>query len=88
VPAALTVAVVDSKNKIAKQVSDIEDLLTQNIDFLVINPIDEAGIVPAIEAANKRGVPVITIDRAASGGKVAVHVGFDNYKAGYDGEER
>ena len=78
------VIIVNSQNKIAKQVADIEDLLTQNIDFLIVNPVDEAGIVPAIEAANKANVPVITIDRAAGGGNVAVHVGFDNYKAGYD----
>lgn len=81
------VIIVDSQNKIAKQTADIEDLLTQNIDFLIVNPVDEAGIVPAIEAANKANVPVITIDRAAGGGKVAVHVGFDNYKAGYDAGE-
>lgn len=81
------VILVDSQNKIAKQISDIEDLLTQNIDFLIINPVDEAGIVPAIEAANKANVPVITIDRAAASGKVAVHVGFDNYKAGFEAGE-
>src|SRR5512135_497847 len=62
------VLTVDSQNKIAKQISDVEDLLSQKIDFLVINPVDEAGIVPAIEAANKAGVPVVTIDRAAGGG--------------------
>ncbi len=78
------VIIVDSQNKIAKQIADIEDLLAQNIKFLVINPVDEAGIVPAIQAANKVNVPVVTIDRAAGGGKVAVHVGFDNYKAGHD----
>jgi ribose transport system substrate-binding protein len=81
------VIIVDSQNKIAKQVADIEDLLTQDIDFLIVNPVDEAGIVPAIEAANKAGVPVITIDRAAGGGEVAVHVGFDNYKAGFEAGE-
>jgi ribose transport system substrate-binding protein len=81
------VIIVDSQNKIAKQVADIEDLLTQNIDYLVVNPVDEAGIVPAIEAANAANVPVITIDRAAGGGDVAVHVGFDNYKAGFDAGE-
>ena len=48
-----------------KCVSDIEDLLAQGIDYLVVNPVDEAGIVPAIEAANQANVPVITIDRAA-----------------------
>ncbi len=81
------VIIVDSQNKIAKQTADIEDLLTQKIDFLIVNPVDEAGIVPAIEEANKANVPVITIDRAAAGGDVAIHVGFDNYKAGYDAGE-
>lgn len=78
------VIIVDSQNDISKQVSDIEDLLAQEIDYLVINPVDEAGIVPAVEAANEAGVPVVTIDRGAAGGEVAVHVGFDNYQAGYD----
>lgn len=81
------VILVDSQNKIAKQTADIEDLLTQDIDFLIVNPVDEAGIVPAIDAANKANVPVITIDRAAASGNVAVHVGFDNYKAGFDAGE-
>jgi ribose transport system substrate-binding protein len=79
-----TVITVDSQNRIAKQVADIEDLLTQGIDYLVINPVDEAGIVPAIEAANAAGVPVVTIDRAAGSGDVTAHITFDNYKAGYD----
>lgn len=78
------VIIVDSQNEIAKQIADIEDLLAQEIDYLVVNPVDEAGIVPAIEAANAAGVPVVTIDRAAGGGEVAVHVGFDNYLAGYE----
>ena len=78
------VVLVDSQNDIAKQIADIEDLLAQNIDYLVINPVDEAGIVTAVEAANEAGVPVFTIDRASGGGDVRVHIGFDNYKAGYD----
>ena len=79
-----TVIIVDSQNEIAKQISDIEDLLSQGIDYLVINPVDEAGIVPAVEAANAAGVPVVTIDRASGGGEVAAHITFDNYRAGYD----
>jgi ribose transport system substrate-binding protein len=78
------VIIVDSQNKIDKQVSDIEDLLAQHINYLIINPVDEAGIVPAVEAANKANVPVITVDRSSAGGVVAVKVGSDNYQAGYD----
>jgi ribose transport system substrate-binding protein len=79
-----SVIIVDSQNQIAKQIADIEDLLSQGINFLAVNPVDEAGIVPAIEAANAAGVPVVTLDRASAGGTVAAHITFDNYRAGYD----
>jgi ribose transport system substrate-binding protein len=79
--------IVDSQNKIAKQVADIEDMLTQGIDVLVINPVDDAGIGVAIEAANKAGVPVVTIDRNGGKGDIAAKVGSDNYQAGYDAGE-
>ncbi len=78
------VIIVDSQNDIAKQIADIEDLLSQGINFLAVNPVDEAGIVPAIEAANAANVPVVTLDRASAGGNVAAHITFDNYRAGYD----
>lgn len=50
-----------------KQVADVEDLLAQNVDFLFIAPIDMDAIVPALDAAKKAGVPVILLDREASG---------------------
>ncbi len=79
--------VVDSQNKIAKQVADIEDLLTQKIDILVINPVDDAGIGVAIAEANKANVPVVTIDRNGGSGVIAAKVGSDNYYAGYQAGE-
>lgn len=75
--------VIDSENRIQKQLADIEDLIVQGIDVLAINPVDESGIVAAVEAANKAGIPVVTLDRASAGGDVRCHVGFDNYLAGY-----
>lgn len=79
--------VVDSQNKISKQVADIEDLLTQNIDILVINPVDDAGIGVAITAANNANVPVVTIDRNGGSGIITAKVGSDNYQAGFDAGE-
>lgn len=51
----------------AKQISDVEDLLTQDLDFLFIAPIDMEAIMPAIEAAKAKGVPTILLDREANG---------------------
>lgn len=50
-----------------KQVSDVEDLLAQSVDFLFIAPIDMSAIVPALSAAKEAGVPVILLDREADG---------------------
>lgn len=74
--------VADAQNDASKQLSSVEDLLVKQIDVLVINPVDGDAIVPAIESANEQGVPVITVDRSASGGKVAAHIASDNVKGG------
>ena len=50
-----------------KQVADVEDLLAQGVDFLFIAPIDMDAIVPALDAAKAAGVPVILLDRQATG---------------------
>jgi len=57
----------DAQDSTAKQVSDVEDLIAQGIDYLFLSPIEYEGLVPALEAANRAGVPVILIDRAARG---------------------
>jgi ribose transport system substrate-binding protein len=75
--------IIDSENRVQKQIADIEDLLVQGIDLLAICVVDEQGIIPAIEAANKAGIPVVTLDRAAAGGEIKCHVANSSYLAGY-----
>lgn len=74
--------VVDAQDDSAKQISQIEDLITKQVAVLLINPCDSDAIVTAVEAANKANIPVITVDRSASGGKVAAHVASDNVAGG------
>lgn len=42
-----------------KQASMIEDLITQKVDVICINPVDPAAVVPGIKAAVKAGIPVV-----------------------------
>lgn len=72
---------VDAQDDAAKQASSIEDLIQQKVDVIIINPTDSAAIIPAVESANAAGIPVITVDRTADGGKVTTHIASDN-KAG------
>jgi ribose transport system substrate-binding protein len=74
--------VLDAQNDPGKQTSQVEDLITKKVDVIMINPADSAAIVNAVEEANKANIPVITVDRSASGGKVATHVASDNVAGG------
>lgn len=76
------VVVVDAQDDSATQINGIDDLIQQNVDILLVNPVDSDAITSAIEAANKAGIPVITIDRSAAGGEVLTLVASDNVEGG------
>lgn len=74
--------VVDAQDDTAKQISGIEDLIQKKVSVILINPTDSDAVVSAVESANKAGIPVITVDRAANGGTVVTHIASDNVKGG------
>lgn len=72
---------LNADNDIVKQNKDIQDLLSQGIDALIINPVNEDGPSAGIEACNNANVPVITVDKNVKKGYTA-WVGRDNVKMG------
>lgn len=71
---------VDANGDITKQNNDIDDLITQQVDVLLINPVDPQGIAPSMAAAEAASIPVVTVDRSAEG--ALAHVGRDNVAMG------
>lgn len=74
--------VADAQNDPGKEITNIENLILQNVDVLILDPSDSDAIVPSVEAANDAGIPVVTIDRKSNGGQVITHIGFDAIKSG------
>lgn len=73
-----------AENDIEKQISQCSDLLQQEIDGLIVMPVDFEGITPALDEALKAGVPVVSVDAACSDAdKTIAYIASDNYKAGY-----
>lgn len=66
----------------AKQITDIQNLITQNVNGLIVVPLDKDAIIPGIEQANQAGIPVVTVDMGANGGDVFMIVRADNYAMG------
>jgi ribose transport system substrate-binding protein len=58
----ITIIDTEAKDDMNKQLADVEDLLSRNIDLLILNPKDPRGLIPATKAATRAGVPVIIID--------------------------
>lgn len=78
----MKVKVVDARDDSAKQTNDIEDLIQQQVDYLIVNPTDSSAISSAVESANNEGIPVITLDRSVDKGDVASFIASDNVEGG------
>ncbi|QGU94657.1 substrate-binding domain-containing protein [Clostridium bovifaecis] len=76
------IIVTDAQNQPNKQLTDIENLIQKKPDVLIIDPADSEAVISAIETANEKKIPVITIDRASKGGEVVSHIGFDAIHSG------
>ncbi|WP_416435100.1 sugar ABC transporter substrate-binding protein [Priestia megaterium] len=75
--------IMDAQDNISKQVSDVEDLVTQQVDAIFIAPADSQGIKPALEAAQKAKIPVIIMDVPVKDKNlVKATIATDNYLAG------
>jgi ribose transport system substrate-binding protein len=68
----------------AKQITDVQTLLTQGASGIFLIPRDSDAIVPAIEQANQADVPVVAVDTAVNGGDVYMNVVADNVLMGED----
>lgn len=58
-PAVTEVLVTDASFNPAKQVADIEDLISKNVSLILYWPVDEKAIQPALEKAVARGIPTV-----------------------------
>jgi len=74
----------DAQSDPGKQITDVNTLLSQGIQGLVMFPTDSNAIIPAIEAANAKDVPVITVDIAGNGGDIYMNIRADNIAMGRD----
>jgi len=75
---------VDPDMDVKKQSDQIDDFIAKNVTAIVLVPCDRLSVGPAVQAANKAGIPVFTVDAkcAAEGAKIAGHVGTDNFQGG------
>jgi signal transduction histidine kinase/DNA-binding response OmpR family regulator len=64
------------------QIKQVKELLSKNIDLLIISPNEAEPLTPIVEETFNRGTPVIVVDRKISSPSFTAYVGGDNYQIG------
>lgn len=81
--AGYTVELTYSDNDVNQQVNDIENLISDNVDILIVAAIDGESLTNVLNSADDADIPVISYDRLIRNTKaVDYYVSFDNYTVG------
>lgn len=74
------IEVADAAMDAAKQVTQLENMITKGVDVLIITPVDVKSLTPVVKEANEAGIPVITESNVVPDTKT--YVGIDNKSGG------
>lgn len=68
----------------ADQVAILEDFIQRRVDVIAVSPTAVEVVKPAVQAANRAGIPVIVVNllEPIEGVEIASYIGFDNTIAG------
>jgi len=73
---------LDSRSSTVTELSNVEDLISRNVDAVILVPMDSEASSNAVVLLNNAGIPVITVDRSTSSGEVITSIATDNYAGG------
>ncbi|MTW84447.1 D-xylose ABC transporter substrate-binding protein [Virgibacillus dakarensis] len=76
------VLVQSANGKDEKQLSQIQNMLSQEIDVLVIIANNSDALSPVVNQAKEEGIPVVAYDRLINNADIAAYVSFDNERVG------
>lgn len=63
----IEIVVTDAKNTADTQMQNIEDLITKDVDAIVMCPVDSSAAAAAVQKAVDAGIPVVSFDRNVAG---------------------
>lgn len=79
----IDLTIYNANGSTKKQILDIEKLIKNQVDVLIVAPYGSDSIVPVIEKASKKGIPVIIVDRKVNTSNYTAFLGADNVEVGH-----
>jgi len=78
----VTLVETNADGDIATQAAQMEDLISQGVQALIVNPVDSDAIVASEKKAAEAGIPVIYCDRGSTGDDYTAFIATDNVAMG------
>lgn len=72
----------DAAKDNSKQVTDVENFMTKQVDLLMISPNEAAPLTDVVRKAYNQGIPVVVLDRKVDGEAYTTYIGADNVAIG------
>jgi len=66
----------------ARQINDVQSLISRKVDVIVVVPHDGAAMAQGVRAAHDAGIPLIAYDRLIKNCDLDIYLSFDNVKVG------
>jgi inositol transport system substrate-binding protein len=79
---AVTCIETDSANDAGKERNNVESMMAKGVNCLAVQPASLAASIASIDAANKKGVPVVEFNGKAGGGDYVTFVGSAQTESG------
>lgn len=74
--------ITDAQQDSGKQVSQVQNFITNNVDVLIVSPNESAPLTPVVQKACEKKIPVIVLDRSVNTDCYSSFIGGDNVEAG------
>jgi len=79
----IELSILDGEGKAEKQVAQVENLIAQNMDVIIMNPMSLDGCAPAVDKAVAAGIPIFTlVSIVKNQDKAVTYVGSDAPESG------
>ena len=76
-----TLRTTNANEDLTTQIDNVQTLITEHVNAIVITPLSESALVPAVKDANKAGIPVFTLADVVNGGQVTSEVSVNQVLA-------
>lgn len=74
--------IFEANGNLDKQIDDIVEMIENNYDAIIISPLEQDSIVPYINLAKEKGIPIILLERQINSQNYDSYVGVDNIEIG------